>query len=1259
MERSFAKEIENLRLSEGEIFYGEGILAVTKALLQSGVSYVGGYQGAPVSHLIDVMVQAAPYMKELGVHVEPCTSEASAAAMLGASIMYPVRGAVTWKSIVGTNVAADALSNLTSPGVMGGTLIIIGEDYGEGASVIQERSHAYAMKSAIWLMDPRPNLQTIVHCTQKAFELSEASSTPVMMELRIRACHVQGSFVASNNSAPDISMQQLLDEPAPHNYEQLAHPPVIFGHEKRKYEFRMPAARQYIQETKLNEFIDGRMSNVGIVVQGGIYNALIRALTELSLASSSGDPDVPILVLNVVYPLVPDEIVAFAACKEALLVVEESQPEYIEHEIGSILRRHNLQTRLAGKDVLPMAGEYRSEVLVGGLVDFFEKYLPAAHNLLGEHDYLTEVAELKAGAKTLLGAPVPPRPPSFCTGCPERPFFAAVKLAEKDIGKVHYSVDIGCHALATFAPFNFGNSILGYGMSLASNASVASFQSKPPLAVMGDGGFWHNGLLSGVTSRLMNGGDGVLVIMKNGYTSATGTQEVISSPDNELKLSSAEKSATHGETTIEDALKGVGVKWLRTVHTYQVDKMRRTLLDAYSSSFKGLKVIVAEGECQLERQRRIRPIRAKALAKGTRVVRTRFGIDESTCTGDHSCMRLSGCPTLTIKDSSDPLKTDPVAHVTDGCVGCGLCGENAHAATLCPSFWRAEIISNPDWRDRFKAKCNTFLTAGKLSYAGQSNTDSNNTDFSSPDTGSRDVHNKQTGNGKGTNTLPAPVTELTSEPLRILITALGGEGGGTLMNWLVEAARESGFSVQATSVPGVAQRTGATSYYIEVSSSERPAVLNLLPMPGRVDIVLSSELVEAARVIEQGYVSPETTTLIASSSRTYAVAEKIQLDDGRYDTNSIHKAAKQMAMKAILVDLQQLAIDNGTFISATLYGAIAGCGALPWSADRLRKVLEQDSRAAASLAGFDAAVAAVKRPTPLQSTEPRTVDRKTDTETLDGLMQHAAGVLQDYQDAEYAAFYRSRMQSLVTAVDRQDENINEVLMEAARRLANWMAYEDIARVADLKTRPERYAEVRTECGVTAQQLVRISEYLKPRAEEIADILPVAYGEKIMSRTRRGKGFPLLGKGRRIPSSAAWGYWLLRMVASMKKIRRKSLRFHNEQQQIDVWLNALRRTLPRSPEFARVLAELPRVRKGYSDTLMRGLESYKTVFESIVQPAIDNGKEAQSAAALQEALTASFKDEDHKQLNETVVKFHPTISFKTAPDVSTNELSNAQ
>src|SRR6202522_2934602 len=194
-ERSFEREVQDLRLQAGEIFRGEGILAVTKALLQSGVAYVAGYQGAPISHLMDVLTDANPILEELGVRFEHSASEATAAATLAASVNYPLRGAVTFKSTVGTNVASDALANLASGGVLGGALIIVGEDYGEGSSIMQERSHAFAMKSQMWLLDPRPNLTSIVDAVEQGFELSEASNTPVMLMLRIRACHVYGSFI--------------------------------------------------------------------------------------------------------------------------------------------------------------------------------------------------------------------------------------------------------------------------------------------------------------------------------------------------------------------------------------------------------------------------------------------------------------------------------------------------------------------------------------------------------------------------------------------------------------------------------------------------------------------------------------------------------------------------------------------------------------------------------------------------------------------------------------------------------------------------------------------------------------------------------------------------------------------------------------------------------------------------------------------------------------------------------------------------------
>jgi indolepyruvate ferredoxin oxidoreductase alpha subunit len=707
VERQFTKEIESLRLGDGETFHGEGILAVTKALLQSGVSYVGGYQGAPVSHLLDVMVQAKDYLDELGVHVEACTSEASAAAMLGASINYPARGAVTWKSIVGTNVAADALSYLASAGVMGGTLIVLGEDYGEGGVVAQERSHAFALKSLMWLLDPRPNLASIVEMVERGFELSEASNTPVMMELRIRACHVRGSFKTRTNVSPAVSTKQkLAGPPKEFVYDRLAHPPATFRQEKLKSDVRLPAARKFILEKRLNELFAGS-ENVGLIVQGGLYNGLMRALRILGLADQFGACRIPVLALNVVYPLVPEELVGFSIDKKAVLVLEEGQPEFIEQEVATLLRRADVQTRLHGKDLLLMAGEYNTEVMVRGLARFLGQHAPHLDTSPGSR-WLDSIQATKEKVTGLLGS-LPARPPTFCVGCPERPVFSAMKLVAQDIGRPHVSMDVGCHAFASFEPFSQGNTLLGYGMSLAAAAGVSPMSAKRPVAIMGDGGFWHNGLLSGVASSLLNKGDGVLVIMKNGYASATGTQELISSPPEEARMVAVGQSAVDADRTIENTLSGLGVKWLRTVNNYDVAEMARTYKEAMTTDHKGLKVIVAEGECQLERQRRLRPQVAEKLKSGQRHVRVKYGVDEDTCTGDHSCIRLSGCPTLTVKDNPDPLRRDPVATVIDGCVGCGLCGENAHAAVLCPSFYRAEVIQNPGTFDRAVARLRSLF----------------------------------------------------------------------------------------------------------------------------------------------------------------------------------------------------------------------------------------------------------------------------------------------------------------------------------------------------------------------------------------------------------------------------------------------------------------------------------------------------------------------------------------------------------------------
>ncbi|NOX74802.1 MAG: indolepyruvate ferredoxin oxidoreductase, partial [Alphaproteobacteria bacterium] len=305
-ERSFKKEVEHLRLGEGDTFTGEGILAITKALLECGVGYVGGYQGAPISHLMDVLADAEDLLAELGVRFEANASEAAAAAMLAASVHYPIRGAVTFKGPVGVNVASDALANLSSSGVKGGALVILGEDYGEGSSIMQERSHAFAMKSQFWLMDPRPNLPSIVKAVEQGFELSEASNTPVMLMVRIRSCHVTGSFQTRDNQRPSLTVKDALSDPQ-RDFNRVVLPPMSYIHEQDKVANRWPAAEKYIVENGLNELFGPKKSPVGIAVQGGMYNTLIRALGRLGLADIYGKTDVPIYVLNVTYPLVKDQ----------------------------------------------------------------------------------------------------------------------------------------------------------------------------------------------------------------------------------------------------------------------------------------------------------------------------------------------------------------------------------------------------------------------------------------------------------------------------------------------------------------------------------------------------------------------------------------------------------------------------------------------------------------------------------------------------------------------------------------------------------------------------------------------------------------------------------------------------------------------------------------------------------------------------------------------------------------------------------------
>lgn len=487
------------------------------------------------------------------------------------------------------------------------------------------------------------------------------------------------------------------------------------------------------------------------------------------------------------------------------------------------------------------------------------------------------------------------------------------------------------------------------------------------------------------------------------------------------------------------------------------------------------------------------------------------------------------------------------------------------------------------------------------------------------------------------------------DPLRILIAALGGEGGGVLMNWIVEAARTSGLSVQATSVPGVAQRTGSTTYYIEIDRKTETGnpILSLVPMPGRVYVVVSSELVETARVMSAGFVSPKLTTLISSNARQYTTDEKIALGDGRYTEENVRAAGDELAKHSLFLDLGEMATTHGTFVSATMFGALSGAGVLPWGRETCYAVMGEGRSAAASRAGFDAANAAAKGEAEVEASddEPE-ASGSVGAELLDlpdavqSIARHGLERCADYQDRAYGELYLERVRRLAK-VDVGDHRKVHAIGEAARRLALWMTYEDISRVADLKSRPERFARIRAEAQMEPGQVLTVTEYLKPRAEEIADILPDAWGRRVMARVEKGKGIPLTGRGIHVRSNGVLGYRLLRIVSSLARFRRRSYRFKLEQAAIDVWLGHMETALANAPDFASALAELPRVLKGYSDTLVRGRAAYARILSAVVEPAMTSGAPAQETERLRGAIAAALADETHGALEAA-------LDGKTAP-----------
>lgn len=696
----YSKEhVAQLDYGEGEILFGDTPLAILKAFLQSGVSYLGGYPGSPTAGLIDAISDSyEDVLKDKGIYFDCSGNEASAASLLSASISYPIRGSVNWK-IVGTNVASDALSHISSSGVTGGAMIIVGEDYGCDSTCVAERALPFALKSTMAVIDPRGDLEHVAKMVQAGFELSEYSNMPVMFLLSTRVAHIRNKMACKDNVQPQISMINRLDDLTT-EMESIPLPPYTFDQEKKKYHDRIPAAKRFILENKLNEFIDGTERDVGIITHGMIFNSLMRCLYNLGEANLYGETRVPILNLNVTNPLVPEEIILFLRDKKAVLVAEEGMPNLIEEQIRSIAQRARLGLDIFGKDILPQAGEFTPDHIAKGVGAFLLKNTVNNYERekIKEKSEYTEKHKQKAAG--FLKEPVAKRNPVFCTGCPERPIFTAIKILEEDYGRSYYASDIGCYSMSGLPPFDLSNSITGMGIGLASAGALSRMANKRVVSFMGDGTFWHSGLTTSISNAVYNNQNAILVILENFWTSMTGHHENPASGKNMRQEGVG--------MDIEKALKGAGVRWIKAVDPYDLTDSINVLTDAYEED-EGLRVIISRGECQLEKTRRERVVLKSKLKSGNRMVQKKLGVDPEVCTGDHSCMRYNGCPSLTLKDSPTILREDPVAHIEHSCVGCGLCGEIAHAAVLCPSFYKVEIIDNPSRMDRLGARINKSL----------------------------------------------------------------------------------------------------------------------------------------------------------------------------------------------------------------------------------------------------------------------------------------------------------------------------------------------------------------------------------------------------------------------------------------------------------------------------------------------------------------------------------------------------------------------
>ena len=489
-----------------------------------------------------------------------------------------------------------------------------------------------------------------------------------------------------------------------------------------------------------------------------------------------------------------------------------------------------------------------------------------------------------------------------------------------------------------------------------------------------------------------------------------------------------------------------------------------------------------------------------------------------------------------------------------------------------------------------------------------------------------------------------------TRPLTVLIAALGGEGGGVLMNWIVNAAIAKGFPVQATSIPGVAQRTGATTYYVEMwpeeTSDDARPIFSLSPAIGEVDVMIATELAEGSRALSAGYITPDRTTLIGSTHRVYLTVEKMGMGDGRLDDKKLYSALKKSAKCAVMFDAADIAQREGTIINAVMLGALAGSGALPLEPDIFTSAIKKEGKAVkANLAGFAAGLAMAKSGGAGPAVDPAKQDIFDQTEQaleskvktgfphpVHDILLHGIRRLTDYQGAEYARDYLQRLEPF-------REHDPELLREVGRHLAIRMSYEDIIRVAQAKGRPARFYRIQGELGTAADDPFHVTEFLKPGLQEVCDLLPPFMAQRLMSWGTKSGKLKTLHWGMEVRTTTVSGYVKMKILAGLRWWRPHSYRWAVEQAAIKRWLALVMQAASVNTDLALEVTELARLIKGYGSTHQRGSRNYERIVADLVTPLLADPA-PDGPARIKFALEAALAGPDGKALSQTL---HPTNS----------------